>query len=89
MGDLGDVKNQDAGCKLLQKTKININGRAGVRSGFVLFKWRTPEQYKRTNTPKNMFNKGQILLIFWYFVDKHHYILSDYFVLGVKKTGVY
>ena len=46
---------------------------SGVRSGFVLFKWRTPEQYKRTKTPKNMFNKGQILLIFWYFVDKHHY----------------
>ena len=45
---------------------------AGVRSGFVHFKWRTPEQYKRTNTPNNMFNKGHILLIFWYFVDKHH-----------------
>ena len=58
---------------------------AGVISGFVLFKWRTPEQYKRTKTPKNMFNKGQILLIFWYFVDKHHYILSDHFVLSVKK----
>ena len=72
--------NSDIGIQLrtewnshLWKDLIRWSTYAGVRSGFVLFKWPHPEQYKRTNTSNNMFNKGQILLIFWYFVDKHHY----------------